>query len=206
MIKSGEVPEQWAINPKTGERLLAPLRASRKKLRVGDVFAMCPGDFYLFGTVVRTDVSLEGGVVVGPEWREMVPQPGDSNLLYVFEGKSPTIAMPADLRDRSLLIPPEITNRQGWLRGYFETIGHLDRPIDHGPHSFCDTRRIVLRYYDEAGTRLAEPHGDVGMYYLSAFELIAVNVHRALRGELLVPPGSPRIGHGAQVYPALAGR
>jgi hypothetical protein len=82
---------------------------------VGDVFVMRPGDFYLSGAVARTDVSLDGGVALGagPEVKWKVPEPGDSLLVYVFEGKQATPAVPEDLADAPLLIPPQITTVRG---------------------------------------------------------------------------------------------
>lgn len=171
---------EWSTHPKTGQRLLAPLRPSRRAVTAGDVFVLRPDDEYLFGSIVRTDVSLDGGVIDQTTRSEVVPKPGKYILVYVFEGRSHTPEPPANLRERRLLIPPAITNRQGWLRGYFETVGRVEPPIDRGPHTFLDIRRREPRYYDEHGARLLGPGENMGTYYLAPFELIACDVHDAL--------------------------
>ncbi len=99
----------------TNLRVLSP---SRKKLRVGDIFAMqLPDERYLFGRVICVDLP-------GPP---KAPMPR-SNLLYIykdlFEEKKPDLDRLAPDR---LLIPPVFTNRLGWAKGVFETIDN--RPL-----------------------------------------------------------------------------
>jgi hypothetical protein len=86
------------------------------------------------------------------------------------------------------------------LKGYFETVAHLDPPIDRAPHSFFAPRFVREdKYFDERGERLDGPRGDVGDYVLWSFGAIAERALLALEGQFAVPPGSPRIGHGAQL-------
>src|SRR6266511_3953562 len=93
----------------TNLRVLSP---SRKKLRVGDIFAMqLPDERCLFGRVILVDLPIE-----------KAPMP-TSNLLYIykdlFDTKTPDIGR---LVPDRLLIPPVFTNRLGWAKGVFETI------------------------------------------------------------------------------------
>ena len=90
------------------------LRPSRRKLRPGDVFALKPGECYLFGRVIYTDMP------VGPMG------PG-SNLIYIYDARAntETPALAALVTNR-LLIPPQIINRLPWSRGYLMTVHHAD--------------------------------------------------------------------------------
>ena len=95
----------------SGQPNLRVLQPSRKALRVGDVFALSPRDSsYIFGRVVATDA------VVGSGLNRLV-------LIYVYRGWHETLEVrPADLEltPLDLLVPPMITNRLGWSRGYFK--------------------------------------------------------------------------------------
>jgi hypothetical protein len=95
---------------------LQQLEPSRKPVRAGDLFVMLPpDDLYLFGRVISTDAEI------GPMKRVL--------LLYIYAHRSQILAPPPreQLSPRELLIPPQLTNRLGWSRGYFLTIDN--RPV-----------------------------------------------------------------------------
>ena len=96
------------------------LKPSRKRVHVGDVFAMQMADEgFVFGRVVSTDA----------RWDESEEFPG-MYLVYVYAGVSPEKKVPdrALMSVDNLLLPPKIINRVGWSRGYMETIANV--PFD----------------------------------------------------------------------------
>ena len=83
--------------------------------KAGDIFVMRPTDDvgFVFGRVAKSGVG-----------------PFGLFLVYVFRGRSADRAAVPDLDVSNLLLGPTVTNRQGWLKGYFETVEN--RPIGRG--------------------------------------------------------------------------
>jgi hypothetical protein len=148
---------------------LALLSPSRKRLAEGDIFVMRLLDLgYVFGRVVNTKAVWAVGDGVGP-----------ANLLYVYAGLQAEMNPPDHLRPEALLVPPLMTNRLGWSRGYFQTVGHEPLgPDDVLPvHCF---RRSNGEYFDERGRRLPGPVEPVGLFGLHSYRTIDDDVSRAL--------------------------
>ena len=150
----------------TNMRVLSP---SRKKNGAGSVFALQMLDgLFSFGRLVNTDVNAGMG-------------PG-AQLIYVFEYRSESKDLPhrSELRSERLLLPPLMTNRLPWSRGYFETIAEL--PFEDGEilkqHCFRDS--VFDRYRDEQGNELPGPVQPIGSYGLDSFRTIDDAVSRAL--------------------------
>jgi hypothetical protein len=156
----------------TNMRVLNP---SRKKNRAGSVFTLqMPDGLFSFGRLVSTDVNAGMG-------------PG-AQLIYVFSYRSQSKELPlrTELRSKKLLLPPLMTNRLPWTRGYFETIAEM--PFEDGEiltqHCFRDS--VFDRYRDEQGNELPGPTEPVGRYGLHSFRTIDDAVSKAL-GIPLVP-------------------
>ncbi len=119
---------------------LIKMKASRKKPKEGDVFVIQPkSSLYVYGKVIRTKIPSKNIMVNG--W----------NLIYVYKNVSDTMKMLNYLDANQLLIPPQIVNNQGWLKGYFETIGTLpvteeDKSVKYG---FLDFK--TKEYVNEEG-------------------------------------------------------
>lgn len=148
---------------------LTVLRPSRKAPRSGDLFVLQPDDQFLYGRVIRTDA------MAGPSIRGAI-------LLYIYALRSATPTEPersAVSRD-DLLLPPLMTNRLPWSRGYFETIANwpLEAGEVHDPHCFRD--RIRGTYHDDQANELPEPVEPVGPYGLQSFRTIDDRVSDAL--------------------------
>jgi hypothetical protein len=156
------------------ETNMVVLERSRRRQQVGDLFTLRLGTRpYLFGRVVRTDANAGG-----------FP---NSNLVYIFRIESDLPVPPdrADLRPSNLLVPPIMTNRLPWSRGYFRTIASW--PIGPGEalqrHCFEEPRRppdYPHRYFDEHGVELpnrVEPCGEWGLH---SYRTIDDAVSRAL--------------------------
>ncbi|MEZ5170672.1 MAG: immunity 26/phosphotriesterase HocA family protein [Acidimicrobiia bacterium] len=92
-----------------GETNLQVLSPSRKKPKVGDVFALQLADGrYLFGRIISTDA------MAGPSM-------GGAILIYVYRERSDQKALPkrAELRPDRLLVSPIMTNQRPWTKGCF---------------------------------------------------------------------------------------
>ncbi|KAA1423154.1 hypothetical protein F0U47_20305 [Nocardioides antri] len=150
-------------------RVLTP---SRKAPQAGDVFAFqLPDLTYRFGRVIRTDAT----------WT--LAQGADGAvLIYIYRTQSREMAVPDrdELRRDHLLVPPMMTNRLPWSRGYFQTVGNV--PLDEHDllprHCFLSAARG--RYFDDYGQPLAGPIEPVGDYGLHSFRTIDAAVSDAL--------------------------
>lgn len=140
---------------------LAILKPSRKRPQVGDAFILRVADGpYLSGRLIRDDANAGG-----------FP---NSSLIYIFATRSdePALIDPAKMVPGNLLVPPIMTNRLPWSRGYFVTLASW--PLDEGEalgrhcfESFRDPPRYPNQYFDEYGNRLSrriEPCGDFGLH------------------------------------------
>ena len=97
------------------EPILTNLRIleSRKQPKAGDIFVVSPSmRGYFFGRLVATDAEIGS-----------MP---NCHLLYLFATESETKHFPSRLLIGDLLVPPLMTNRLPWSRGYFETVGHRE--------------------------------------------------------------------------------
>jgi hypothetical protein len=151
----------------TQETNLQVLKPSARKLRRGDVFALQPDDRFLFGRIITTDAAI------GPMAKCI--------LIYLFKVRSSSRAIPrrSELTPSKLLIPPTMTNRLPWTRGYFETLGNL--PIEDGEmlaqHCFMSS---TGEYYDEANRRLTRPVEPVGDWALHSYRTLDDSISDAL--------------------------
>lgn len=137
------------------------LKPSRKRPQVGDAFILrvagCP---YLSGRLIRDDANAGG-----------FP---NSNLIYVFRTPSdePALIDRSEMVPGNLLVPPIMTNRLPWSRGYFQTLASWPLAAGEalGRHcfeSFRDPPEYPNHYYDEYGNRLSrrvDPCGDFGLH------------------------------------------
>jgi hypothetical protein len=134
---------------------LEVLQKSRRIPREGDIFVMKPSDGrYLFGRVVNTNANPLGA--------------GGANLIYVYRDRADDKHEIPPLVHTRLLLPPMMTNRQCWLRGYFEHLANapLDDQQRLPQHCFADDTRRVRAYYDEHGNRLPGPREPCGVFGL----------------------------------------
>jgi hypothetical protein len=157
----------------TNLQILTP---SRKGPKAGDIFVFRPKKRgYFFGRVVATDA--------------MITSMKDCNLLYLFAAESETKQPPARLLIGDLLVPPLMTNRLPWSRGYFETVAHREfAPGERLPvHCFHDPFfKKYERYWDEYSHELSEKLEPCGVYALKSYRTIDDAVSEAL-GIPLVP-------------------
>lgn len=125
-----------------------------------------PDGKFLFGRVIETDANPLGV--------------GGAVLIYIYRGRSADKSKIPTLLRSQLLVPPIMTNRQPWTKGYFE---HLEtRPLatmDRLPaHCFKDTHG---RFFDEAGSLLTNVVEPVGQWGLHSYQTIDDEISKALK-------------------------
>jgi hypothetical protein len=145
---------------------LTVLKKTRRIPEVGDIFVMQPPDGqFLYGRVVDTNANPLGV--------------GGAVLVYIYRARSATLTpIPALFRGQ-LLVPPMMTNKQAWTKGYFQYLEN--RPLSdmdrYSEHCFKDSRGW---YFNEAGKRLAGPKEPVGQWGLHSYRTIDDEISRAL--------------------------
>ncbi|PTX47371.1 immunity protein 26 of polymorphic toxin system [Melghirimyces profundicolus] len=152
--------------------LLVKMNPSRKRPKPGDVFVIQPKKgVYYYGRVIRTKMPNKNPMMRG--W----------NLIYIYKVPTEKIVMPDQLNERGLLIPPKIVNNQGWLKGYFQTIGSIplqeeDYVKDYG---FWDA--FTKTFVDEEGNKLDFKPKMYSDYGVGSYGSVAYDVQQALEGK-----------------------
>jgi hypothetical protein len=162
----GNVKCRCAPRERVPSMNLAVLKQSRRRLHVGDIFAMQPPDgLFLFGRVISVDANPLGV--------------GGGILVYIYRARSSEKACIPKLLRGQLLVPPMMTNRLGWSKGYFEFLENQPLgPMDILPqHCFKDSGG---RYFNEHGERLAVAVEPVGGFGLDSYRTIDDEISKAL--------------------------
>ena len=148
------------------------LRPSRKKPKPGDVFVLqLVDEQFLFGRVISTDTKWTLAEGAGP-----------AVLIYIFAEQSRKKAVPdkAVLRPEHLLVPPIMTNRLPWARGYFETLANIPLTAEEILPHHCFLSASRGGYFDDRGVKLPAPIEPVGDHGLHSFRTIDDQVSDAL--------------------------
>jgi len=128
-------------------------------------------DGFLYGRVIDTNANALGG--------------GGSVLIYIYKARSNVREDIPELHLDQLLIPPLMTNKLPWSRGYFQFLEN--RPLEDKDrlkqHCFVNTEGW---YFDEQRNRLPKAHEPVGQWGLHSFRTIDDEISKAL-GIPLVP-------------------
>ncbi len=133
-----------------------------------------PDDSFLFGRVVST----------AARWA-LAEDSGTVNLVYVYDYRSSDKKVPdrQHLGADRLLVPPQLINRLGWSRGYFETLANL--PLEEGEvlREHCFQTNVYAagpRWFDERANALPEPVPPVGAWGAGNWLTLEAEVFRAL--------------------------
>lgn len=149
------------------------LKPSRKAPQPGDVFAVgLPDDTFIYGRVISTTAKWTRASGAGP-----------ANLIYLFRERSNSKQCPdrSELRPDRLLVPPIMTNRLPWSRGYFETLVHVPLERDDVLSQHCFRFPMArIRYFDDFGNELPSAVEPVGEYALHSFRTIDDEISDAL--------------------------
>jgi hypothetical protein len=144
---------------------LKVLKKTRHAPQPGDIFVMQPDDHFLFGRVINTQANPLGV--------------GGGILVYIYSTRSHSKLPPPNISPTQLLVPPLITNRQPWSKGYFEHVGNQPLGTEDvlKQHCFVDTRGW---FFDHMGSRLREQHHPVGQWGLHSYRTIDDDISKAL--------------------------
>jgi len=147
---------------------LRVLKKSRKKPKPGDVFVVqLRDDEYIFGRVIAIDADV-GFKTFG------------NVLLYFYRAFSGSKGDVPEIDCHELLIPPVITNRLGWVRGYFETVCHRALAPEDVLEKHCFYDMVFKKYVDEYGQELPQRMEPCGQDVLHSFRTIDDELSKAL--------------------------
>ena len=141
---------------------------SRKKAKTGDLFFVeMVNHKFVLGRVVRVELH-----VFGP----------DNLLLYFYSPAQPTPDIFRPPIKPTLLIAPRIASRQGWVLGYYVTLGTF--PMKPGEelesHCFEDPLGQHGKYCDEYGKPLKKRSEPCGFYAMGTYRTIDDDLSEAL--------------------------
>ena len=149
---------------------LISMKRSRKKPQAGDVFVIQPlSGRYLYGRVIRTNLPSNDPLIKG--W----------NLICIYKNMVSEPVIPVERLDpEQLLMPPEIVNNQGWLQGYFLTIGSTEiTEKDIAPnYGFWDA--LTKQFVNVEGNPLSYEPEFQGAYALGSYGVVGRTVRQAL--------------------------
>ena len=148
---------------------LIKLQPSRKKPKEGDVFIISPKeDVFLFGLVVKAQMALNDPIMNG------------GHLIFIFNYFSRKKEITENLLSHDLIIAPQIVNNQGWLKGYFETIGTIsinNQDIEKN-YGFWDI--VTKQYVDELGKPLPSEPNMFSDYGLGSYGSVSMALKEKL--------------------------
>ncbi|MEN6312659.1 MAG: immunity 26/phosphotriesterase HocA family protein [Clostridiaceae bacterium] len=148
---------------------LIKMNPSRKRPKEGDIFVIQPKEnVYFYGKIIRTNLPSTNGAVRG--W----------NLIYIYRQSAKQITLPDFLNPKQLLIPPQIVNNQGWLKGYFQTIGNVPVTLKDIAQDYGFLDYITKKYVDEEGRFLSHKPLTFTNYGLGSYGVIGILVQKAL--------------------------
>ena len=146
---------------------LRVLKKSRHIPQAGDIFVMqLPDTHYLFGRVINTNANPLGV--------------GEAILIYIYDIQMNTPYPIPCFIDSKLLVPPMMTNRLPWTKGYFMHLEHriLEKKETLGQHCFFDDIRNCYR--DEYGNKIKKCIEPVGVWGLDSYRTIDDAISEAL--------------------------
>lgn len=147
------------------------LERTRKRRKVGDIIAMKTPSGYLIGRVVDT----------AAQWSS--DPRAKANLLYIYSplfDAKPTVFDAEHLRLHDLLLPPVMTDNQGWLQGYFETVGNVNIERTETLTRHCFYNDLTDTFWDERGIQLRGKSKWAGRASIIGLGGVAYLVKRAL--------------------------
>lgn len=147
------------------------LRRTRKAPRAGEVFTFrLKARGYGYGRVIRTDCNLDGM--------------SDTILIYIYARFDPRPHQDVLLGKAGLLLPPMLTNRLAWTRGYFQPLAARPQQPGATLRVNCFWDDVNECYVNEDGKPLKRRSEPCGFYALNSFRTI----DRAISEAVGIPP------------------
>ena len=156
---------------------LENLGGTRKNIKSGDVFVFKPKKHpYYYGVVINSDASI-------------FTAKGLLHIQFFNLNSENGNSVPDDLHCAKLLIPPILTNKLGWRKGYFKTIGNVDIK------DFISVQNAAFFYYngkifDDSSNQLPSPKSieETGSFAITSYLNIDNLISLALEIPLAVTP------------------
>lgn len=121
-------------------------------------------------------MSDEFNLLVKMEPSRKRPNPGDVFVVQPKEGLYcyGKVIRKFELSVNNLLIPPQAVNNQGWLKGYYQTIGNLDVTESVYWHT------SFSKMYDEEGNEIDREPQVLALYAVSSYGSMGYKIDKAL--------------------------
>ncbi|NTW40782.1 MAG: hypothetical protein HGA44_13020 [Cellulomonadaceae bacterium] len=153
-----------------GDTNMVASRPTRPRLRAGDIFSVqyLPGRF-IFGRIVLADAPAG-------------PMP-NSNLVYLYSTQGQDESNPPDsdeLTTDRLLFYPFFTNRLGWTRGFFHTVGFAPITPDLTLEQYEFYDPAFDHFVDENGVRIHPRGRSFGVFGLASYRWVDDRIAEAL--------------------------
>jgi hypothetical protein len=143
------------------------LKRSRRVPIAGDIFGLkVLPDAYHFGRLISTDGLVWPGI--------------NNNLLYIYQCTSNSVSYIPQMDRKELLIPPQITNQQPWLQGYFMHLANRSVLEEDRIRPNCFYSLAFEKYYDEYNNVLPRRYEPCGVRGLSSYTCIDKEIAKAL--------------------------
>ena len=145
---------------------LRVLKKSRHIPQAGDIFVMqLPDTHYLFGRVININAKI------GPM--------ENCILIYIYNIRTVRKLPIPELTTVHILVPPMMTNRLPWTRGYFEHLTNCILTPENllTKHCFMSSRN---QYFDEYSNKLSKPSSPIGDWGLDSYRTIDDAISEAL--------------------------
>ncbi len=143
------------------------LKRSRKRPRVGDVFAFQILDGkYHWGRVVSVSAKVGGF--------------DNCLLVYIYRTATDTTEKIPNLRTTDLLLGPVATNAQPWSRGYFQFVENQKLDLVDLLQTHCFKAFNSDKFFDDRGDEVSEICEPVGEFGLDSYLSIDDKVSEAL--------------------------
>lgn len=148
---------------------LVVMEATRKKPKTGDVFVIQPiqGRF-LYGHVIKTNIENDDPMIKG--W----------SLIFIYGKVTSDPVLPESFRSNEFILPPMIVNNQGWLKGYFKTIGNIPVSNNELEKSYGFWDILTKGYVNEEGVPLINVPEIYGDYGLSSYGAVSYGIDKLL--------------------------
>ncbi|WP_055106617.1 immunity 26/phosphotriesterase HocA family protein [Paenibacillus ihumii] len=153
---------------------LIAMKKSRKKPQEGDIFVIQPKEnHYYFGKVIKTNIQGKNLNFEG------------MNLIFMYNCLSHNKEIPRNLDEFEFLFAPTVVNFQGWLKGYFETVGNQpltvkELNVDYG---FYDDPERQDRFYNLEGERILHKPKYLDFVGLASYGYVGRQAYRVLYGK-----------------------
>lgn len=139
----------------------------RKRLypQIGDLFKICPReDIILYGVVINNHINNINGE--------------DLLLVLIFKNVDVKTILQEGVKNKHLLIPPQIIGKEYWTRGYFYNIDSVDSISNVESYGFYSVGKGKI--FDEYGNVLGFEPKILGTFGVATISGVARKINQEL--------------------------